>query len=128
MAVIDDIKENEINTEVKISKPIHRKSEAGEIQIDGEEYVFPVAKTKNGMLLGRVEHSKKGHRIIAFRGIRHLKPPTGELRFKPPVEADSWDGIIDAKTNGPVCPQHLITRPDIWVGEEDCLWLNVFTR
>jgi len=128
LAVIDDIKENEINTEVKSSKPIHRKSEAGEIQIDGEEYVFPVAKTKHGMLLGRVEQSKEGQRILAFRGIRHLKPPTGELRFKPPVEADSWDGIIDAKTNGPVCPQHLITRPDIWVGEEDCLWLNVFTR
>ena len=22
----------------------------------------------------------------------------------------------------------LFVKPDIWVGDEDCLWLNVFTR
>ena len=39
-----------------------------------------------------------------------------------------WEGIVEAKTNGHMCPQHLANKPDIWVGEEDCLWLNVFTR
>ena len=30
--------------------------------------------------------------------------------------------------NGHVCPQHMYYKPDIWIGEEDCLWLNVYTR
>ena len=34
----------------------------------------------------------------------------------------------EAKSNGHVCPQHMYYKPDIWVGKEDCLWLNVFTR
>jgi len=105
-----------------------RPMEEGEMNVGGEEFVFPVAKTNLGMLLGRIEQSRDGNRILAFRGIRHLQPPVGELRFEPPVAAASWEGIVEAKTNGEVCPQHLATRPDIWVGSEDCLWLNVFTR
>ena len=34
----------------------------------------------------------------------------------------------EAKLNGHVCPQHMYYKPDIWIGEEDCLWLNVYTR
>lgn len=30
--------------------------------------------------------------------------------------------------NGHVCPQHMYYKPDIWIGQEDCLWLNVYTR
>ena len=105
-----------------------RKAEEGEMNVGGEDFVFPVAKTKSGMLLGRIEQSRNGNRILAFRGIRHVKQPIGELRFQPPLEAPSWEGIVEAKTNGEGCPQHLATRPDIWVGDEDCLWLKVFTR
>ena len=90
--------------------------------------MFPVAQTKLGMLLGRVEKSREGKRILAFRGIRHVQPPVGKLRFKPPVDTTKWEGMVELKTNGHVCPQHLPYKPDIWVGEEDCLWLNVFTR
>ncbi len=39
-----------------------------------------------------------------------------------------WQGIREAKTNGHVCPQHMYYKPDIWIGQEDCLWLNIFTR
>ena len=107
-----------------------RRAEEGEVKVDDEsdDYVFPVAKTKLGMLLGRIEESRAGNRILAFRGIRHVQPPIGQLRFKPPVATPGWDGIVEAKTNGAVCPQHLGNKPDIWVGSEDCLWLNVFTR
>ena len=92
------------------------------------QWEFPVAQTKLGMLWGTVEESRAGRRILAFRGVRHLQPPVGPLRFRPPVFAPRWDGIVEAKANGHMCPQHLANKPDIWVGEEDCLWLNVFTR
>ena len=101
--------------------------EAGEVKV-GKRWEFPVAQTKLGMLWGTVEESRGSKRILSFRGIKYAKPPTGERRLQPPVEAEKWEGIVDAKHNGHVCPQHLQTKRDTWVGDEDCLWLNVFTR
>ena len=104
-----------------------REREDGEVKV-GKKWEFPVAQTKLGMLWGTIEESRGGKRILAFRGIKHVQPPVGELRFRPPVFSPRWDGIVEAKTNGHMCPQHLASKPDIWVGDEDCLWLNVFTR
>jgi len=104
-----------------------RDHEVGEIKV-GKKWEFPVAQTNVGMLWGTVEESRGGKRILAFRGIQHVLPPLGELRFRAPVPLKKWDGIKEAKHNGHICPQHLATKPDIWVGDEDCLWLNVFTR
>ena len=101
--------------------------EAGEVKV-GKRWEFPVAQPKTGMLWGTVEESRGGKRILAFRGIRHLLPPVGDRRFKPPVPAPKHDDIQDVKHNGHVCPQHMATKRDTWVGDEDCLWLNVFTR
>jgi len=104
-----------------------RNREQGEVKV-GKKWEFPVAQTKLGMLWGTVEESRGGKRILAFRGIRHVEPPVGQKRFRPPVLAGKWEGIKEAKHNGHICPQHLATKPDVWVGEEDCLWINVFTR
>jgi len=102
--------------------------EAGEVKV-GKRWEFPVATPKEGMMFwGTVEESRGSKRILAFRGIKHVKPPTGDLRFKPPVLEPEFSGIREAKHNGHVCPQHLATKRDTWVGDEDCLWLNVFTR
>ena len=87
-----------------------------------------MAQTKKGMLWGTVEESRGQKRILAFRGIKHVQPPVGTLRWKPPVPAPAWEGIRDAKRNGHVCPQHMYYKPDVWIGQEDCLWLNVYTR
>ena len=105
----------------------NRQREEGEVKV-GKRWEFPVAQTKLGMLWGTVEESRQGKRILAFRGIKHIQPPVGALRFRPPKMSPAWEGIVEAKTNGHMCPQHLGTKPDIWVGDEDCLWLNVFTR
>ena len=94
----------------------------------GKKWEFPVAELDNGLLWGTLEESRGGKRILAFRGVRHLQPPTGDRRWAPPVPTEPWDGVVEAKHNGHVCPQHLATKRDTWVGDEDCLWLNVFTR
>jgi len=104
-----------------------RPREEGELEV-GTKWEFPVAQTKMGNLWGTIEESRQGQRILAFRGIRHVQAPVGPQRFRPPVFTPRWEGIKEAKVNGHVCPQHLATKPDIWVGDEDCLWLNVFTR
>lgn len=50
------------------------------------------------------------------------------INFQPPVPVDPWDGIKDATTIHNDCPQrNIYTRsPDI-TGDEDCLYLNVYT-
>ncbi|CAB4057118.1 Liver carboxylesterase 1,Putative inactive carboxylesterase 4,Carboxylesterase 1E,Carboxylesterase 1D,Esterase B1,Esterase CM06B1,Liver carboxylesterase B-1,Cholinesterase 1,Acetylcholinesterase,Cholinesterase 2,Acetylcholinesterase 1 [Lepeophtheirus salmonis] len=55
----------------------------------------------------------------------------GEIKVQGKWEfpgSDIWDGIREAKKNGHFCPQHMYYKPDVWIGEEDCLWLNVFSR
>lgn len=106
---------------------VEREREQGEVKV-GKKWEFPVAQTKLGLLWGTVEESRGGKRILSFRGIKHVEPPLGQKRWQHPTAVRKWDGIKEAKHNGHICPQHLPTKPDIWVGEEDCLWLNVFTR
>ena len=122
-----EVKEPLVETGNEITEDETRQREEGEVQV-GKKWEFPVAQTKLGMLWGTVEESRQGKRILAFRGIKHIQPPVGDLRFKAPKMSPAWEGIVEAKTNGHMCPQHLGTKPDIWVGDEDCLWLNVFTR
>jgi len=46
--------------------------------------------------------------------------------FQPPVEFEKWEGVRDALIQPPVCLQ----ADPMWnqvFGQEDCLYLNVFT-
>ena len=71
----------------------------------------------------------------SFSGIPYGRAPVGALRWRPPLEAESWSEIRDASTFGPIAPQSAsvpgITSPsDPSSSEphsEDCLSLNVWT-
>ncbi|XP_036141334.1 esterase E4 [Monomorium pharaonis] len=81
---------------------------------------------QEGKLIGIVEKGVYGDYYIAFRGIPYAKPPIGELRFKDPVPAELWTGGRDASKYGNKGVQlNLLTR--LIEGDEDCLYLNVFT-
>ncbi|XP_076059059.1 juvenile hormone esterase-like isoform X1 [Oratosquilla oratoria] len=84
-----------------------------------------------GRLFGTQETTLKGRNIFSFRGIPYAKPPVGPLRFKDPEPPDNWEGMRDASSNPPRCLQlvlDLFLQGKIAVdGEEDCLYLNVFT-
>lgn len=78
-----------------------------------------------------------GTHVNAFLGIPFAKPPTGKLRFAPPVEADLWNGQLDATKPPNSCWQFLTGGFDVanpaarvWVNNtemsEDCLYLNVW--
>ncbi|KAK9886688.1 hypothetical protein WA026_017608 [Henosepilachna vigintioctopunctata] len=60
-----------------------------------------------------------------FRGIRYAKPPVGNLRFVRPQET-FLEGFVNATNYPPPCVQP-IPGTDKIVGEEDCLFLNIFT-
>ncbi|KAL2740602.1 juvenile hormone esterase-like isoform X4 [Vespula squamosa] len=85
----------------------------------------PVIQTTKGpvkgLVLTTIRESKKYH---SYRGIPYGKPPVGHLRFRAPIEVDPWTEVFDATEDGPVCPQ---IYNDTFVGQEDCLNLNVYT-
>lgn len=96
--------------------------------------------TKYGIVKGFVDSAKR-----SFLGIPFAAPPTGNLRWRPPVAPASWPGVFSAMKFGNQCPQW--SNPPHWnwnnthnrgfpvqfggktilIGDEDCLNLNVYT-
>jgi para-nitrobenzyl esterase len=83
---------------------------------------------------GRLRGVRRGD-LWSFSGIPYARAPVGPLRWRPPTEAERWDGIRDASTFGPIAPQSAsvagITSPsdpdNSEPHSEDCLSLNVWT-
>lgn len=79
----------------------------------------------NGTFVG-----KKTDGVIAWRGIPFVgKQPTGEYRWKAPVEYAPDDGVYEAYYNGKSPCQHKDfseVEDTIMNQGEDCLWLNVW--
>jgi len=68
--------------------------------------------------------------VRAWRGIPFAAPPVGDLRWRPPADAEPWDGVRQAKDYGPPCLQGTSSSLgsgliDTEGGSEDCLTLNV---
>src|SRR5207253_3028772 len=62
----------------------------------------PQVRVRTGVLQGVTE---SGADVVAYKGIPYAKPPTGELRWRPPVQPQAWDGVRDAKAFGYACLQ-----------------------
>ncbi|XP_064086946.1 carboxylic ester hydrolase-like isoform X2 [Macrobrachium nipponense] len=92
----------------------------------------PVANTEEGRVVGIQELSTKGKTFFSYYSIPFAQPPVGGLRFKDPVPASSWDGILDSRSVPPLCLQIPFMSVGFGnislVGQEDCLFLNVFTH
>uniref|UniRef100_A0A182SSC7 Carboxylic ester hydrolase n=1 Tax=Anopheles maculatus TaxID=74869 RepID=A0A182SSC7_9DIPT len=86
---------------------------------------IPVVNIENGPIIGE----DRGE-YFAFEGIPYAKPPIGERRFAAPVLNDeTWSEPRNTSNLGPFCMQwsHTIKGNDKLFGEEDCLYLNVYT-
>lgn len=90
-----------------------------------------IARTALGTLAGITEDNG----ILAFKGIPFARPPVGELRWKPPLPPQPWDGVRDASTFGPAPLQQRITAGALTIlgfgaderHDENCLYLNIWT-
>ncbi|MTD25988.1 carboxylesterase/lipase family protein [Erwinia sorbitola] len=83
--------------------------------------------TAEGSLRGSVEEG-----IFVFKGIPYAAPPTGDLRWKAPKPAPSWQGDKEATAWGPASWQsqefcQAVGGGDPGIIDEDCLYLNVWT-
>ncbi|XP_046610855.1 esterase E4-like [Neodiprion virginianus] len=89
----------------------------------GEDWMRPETTIPQGTLRGINMVTHHGRRFFAFKGIPFAEPPIGDLRFKQAVPAGPWNGILDAGSNPNAC----IQREDKLFGDEDCLYLNIYT-
>jgi len=69
--------------------------------------------------------------IRVFKGIPYALPPTGPLRWKPPVPAPGWKNTREATEFGSVCVQPKPQPGSIYSWNprpmsEDCLSLNIW--
>jgi para-nitrobenzyl esterase len=85
----------------------------------------PTVEISSGALQGT--HFGDSPNDVAFLGVPYAAPPVGELRWKPPDAPAKWSGVRKADAFGPVCPQ----QPQGWLpyieGQEDCLYLNIWS-
>jgi para-nitrobenzyl esterase len=73
--------------------------------------------------------------VTAYLGIPYAAPPVGDLRWRPPQPASSWQGVRAADHFGTSCMQNQPGSRLPWTEEfmtqgpigEDCLSLNVWT-
>src|SRR5581483_3536866 len=77
--------------------------------------------------------------ISVWKGIPFAQPPTGELRFRPPLPPEPWTGVRETTAFSPMAPQVAAMGTSL-VGamgaersvdprpiSEDCLYLNVWS-
>uniref|UniRef100_A0A182QSA5 Carboxylic ester hydrolase n=1 Tax=Anopheles farauti TaxID=69004 RepID=A0A182QSA5_9DIPT len=84
-----------------------------------------IVKIANGPIVGE----RRGD-YYAFEGIPYAKAPLGERRFAPSeLNDEAWTEPRNATTLGPFCMQwsHTIPEKDKLFGEEDCLYMNVYS-
>lgn len=82
---------------------------------------------------GRVIGTKGLYGGFAWLGLPYARPPVGERRFRAPAPPEPWSGVREALRFAPACPQYgsaISGGPPVpageRVGEEDCLYLNVY--
>lgn len=63
-----------------------------------------VVQTSSGPIRGR-SVKVEGREVHVFHGVPFAKPPVDGLRFKKPVPAESWHGVLDATRLPPTCVQ-----------------------
>jgi para-nitrobenzyl esterase len=80
----------------------------------------PIVHTQNGDVRGVSDGQAE-----SFKDLPFAAPPTGNLRWMPPQDPHSWTGIRDASHFSAECPQ-IDPKNNKFVGDEDCLYLNVF--
>ncbi|CAG7821889.1 unnamed protein product [Allacma fusca] len=91
------------------------------------EVTHPTVHLKSGDVQGFLMTSAGGNRIHTFEGIPYGEAPIGKLRFRSPVPKKPWKSILKAIKTGPDCLQFSPTKMFRVYGNEDCLFVNVYS-
>ncbi|XP_073816147.1 acetylcholine esterase isoform X1 [Musca autumnalis] len=94
-----------------------------------------IVQTTSGPVRGR-SVTVQGREVHVFTGIPYAKPPVDDLRFRKPVPAEPWHGVLDATRLPATCVQERyeyfpgFSGEEIWNPNtnvsEDCLFMNIW--
>lgn len=94
-------------------------------QINADECEYKIVNIQYGHVRGCMSKTLlKQRQIVSFTGIPYAKPPVGKLRFEQATKPEPWNTTLDASEYKNVCSQMNGGKP---IGDEDCLFINVFT-
>ena len=91
----------------------------------------PILTLPSGKVQGHYLTSRAGDPFLAYEGIPYGLPPVDTLRWLPAFPADPWEGVRNCSETPPMCIQsgyYTMWDPDVVFGQEDCLYLNVYTN
>lgn len=105
----------------------------------GAGSVYELVETTHGKVQG-LKNLESG--VTSFKGIPYAQPPVGKLRWRDPESATPWNGTLEAFRFGAAAAQPLglgghieelcdfpdKARAEGYLGSEDCLTLNVWSR
>ncbi|KAL3278473.1 hypothetical protein HHI36_013792 [Cryptolaemus montrouzieri] len=95
------------------------------IQLMNDSLASLIVNTENGMIEGSIGYTvDKNKTYYAFQSIPYAKPPIDNLRFQAPQPIDNWEGVLPTIKSPNPCVQ---TESDNIIGDEDCLYLNIYT-
>jgi para-nitrobenzyl esterase len=90
------------------------------------------AASRRTLASGDVVGFQSAYQAHAWLGIPFAAPPTGDLRWRAPQPPARWGGVRESLVAGSPCPQFAsrlvseIAEPGSLIGDEDCLYLNVY--
>ena len=110
------------------------------IRIHKSKYEIPEAEvpqvnsaTRRELTTGTVLGSVDKNNSHAWLGIPYSRPPVGDLRWKAPMSTKQWSEPLKALNAGQMCTQYSTVSEDgsytqkgRIIGQEDCLYLNVW--
>lgn len=81
--------------------------------------IGPIVTTSLGTIQGTL--SKE---VYSFKGVRYAQSLQAANRFSLPIPVTRWEGVLDATSYGPICPQKSLLRKKMG---EDSLRVNIWT-
>lgn len=93
----------------------------------GNSAIEVLAQTTLGIVRGQYNTSIYDDTYYSFERIPFAQPPLGALRFKAPVAATPWKGVLDC-TQKAEKPMQKNPRTNEIEGNEDCLYLNIYAK
>ncbi|XP_065211478.1 esterase FE4-like isoform X2 [Planococcus citri] len=87
---------------------------------------IPKVHLNDGVVTGTIYQTVYGRSIYGFFGVPYAAPPIGDNRFESPKSVKPWIGEWNATILPTLCLQYTHINYAI-VGEEDCLYLNIYT-
>lgn len=92
------------------------------LQTQKSSQLTELVSLDSGEILG-----EKSGEVYKFLGIPYAQPPVGDLRWQATQKVQPWQGVRGATKFANVCPQPDLGSPGAIFGNEDCLYLNVWT-